>query len=123
VDHLEIVGNGKVVATVPLRGDRTRADTVLDLSAERSGWYVLRAWSDRPRLPVLDLYPFASTSPVYIRVGDAPVRSPEDAAYFLTWLDRVEESVRAHADWNTPAERDSVLAMVARARAHFERRR
>ena len=123
VDHLEIVGSGKVVATVPLRGERTSADTVIELPVERSGWYVLRAWSDRPRLPVLDLYPFGSTSPVYVRVGDAPVRSPEDAEYFLAWLARVEAGTRAHTDWNTAAERDSVMAMLGAARAEFERRR
>jgi len=123
VDHLEIVGNGKVVATVPLRGERTSADTVIEVPAERSGWYVLRAWSERPRLPVLDLYPFASTSPVYVRVGDAPVRSPEDAEYFLAWLARIEAGTRAHTGWNTAAERDSVIAMLGAARAEFERRR
>src|SRR5207247_4337341 len=57
LDHVEVVGNGRVVATVELRGDRTRAEAAVDLPAAGSGWYVLRAWADRPRLPVLDLYP------------------------------------------------------------------
>ena len=89
VDHLQVIGNGKVVAEVPLTGDRTRAEATLTLPAAGSGWYVLRALSDRPRLPVLDLYPFASTSPVYVRVGDQPVRSAADAAWFVRWVDRV----------------------------------
>ena len=80
VDHLQVIGNGKVVAEVPLTGDRTRAEASVMLKATGSGWYVLRAYSERPRLPVLDLYPFASTSPVYVRVGDQPVRSVADAS-------------------------------------------
>jgi hypothetical protein len=120
LDHLEIVGNGRVVATVPLRGDRTVADTTISIPVDASGWYVLRAWSDRPRLPVLDLYPFASTSPIYVQVGDAPVRSKEDAAYFLAWLDRVDAALPSHTSWNTAAEKDEVMKMMAAARARFE---
>jgi Tol biopolymer transport system component len=123
VDHLEIVGNGRVVASVPLSNGRTTVDTTITVSVERSGWYVVRAWSDRPRLPVLDLYPFASTSPIYARVGDTPVRSREDADYFLGWLDRVDQALRTQTAWNTPAEREEVERMLAAARAEFTRRR
>ena len=70
-------------------GDRTRAEATVDLPAAGSGWYVLRAWADRPRLPVLDLYPFASTSPVYVQVAGHPADSRQDAAYFVRWVDRV----------------------------------
>ena len=123
LDHLEIVRNGRVVATVPLRGDRTAADTTISIPADATGWYVLRAWSDRPRLPVLDLYPFASTSPIYVQVGDAPVRSKEDAEYFLGWLDRVDAALRSHTAWNTAAEKEEVAKMLAAARLRFEQLR
>ncbi|HEX9164554.1 MAG TPA: CehA/McbA family metallohydrolase [Gemmatimonadales bacterium] len=123
VNHLELVRNGKVLADVPLRGERTRADTALTLPVTGSGWYILRAYADRPATPILDLYPFASTSPVYVTVGGQPVRSREDAEYFVTWIDRVKEEVERHEGWNTAAERDSVLATVARARAEFEKRK
>ena len=122
VDHLEIIGNRRVIATIPLRGDRTSIDTTLTLPVAESGWFVLRARADRPRLPVLDLHPFASTSPIYVQVGDAPIRSREDAEYFLTWLDRLEAGIRAHTGWNTPAERDEALQTLAAARAEFTRR-
>ncbi|HVR69367.1 MAG TPA: CehA/McbA family metallohydrolase, partial [Vicinamibacteria bacterium] len=122
VDHLEVVGNGRVVADVPLPGDRTRAEATVLLPAPRSGWYVLRAWADRPRLPVLDLYPFASTSPVYVRIGDQPVRSPADAAWFVRWVDRVIAAAGAHPGWNTPAERAATLEQLARARDEYVRR-
>lgn len=123
VDHLELVRNGKVVGDIPLPGERTRADTAITVPVTESGWYVLRAYADRPATPILDLYPFASTSPVYVTVGGQPVRSREDAEYFLTWIDRIKEEAGRHEGWNTPAERDSVFATIARARAEFERRR
>jgi TolB protein len=123
VDHLELVRNGKVAVSVPLRGDRMAADTLLTVPVTESGWYVIRAYADLPVEPVLDLYPFASTSPVYVTVGGKPLRSAEDADYFLTWIDRVGEEVEQHTGWNTPAEREQVLATIARARAEFERRK
>ena len=58
---------------------------------------------------MLDLYPFATTSPIYVTVGGQPVRSPGDAAYFLAWIDRLEQNVLAFADWNSTGERDQVL--------------
>jgi Tol biopolymer transport system component len=123
VDHLELIGNGRVVASIPLEGDRTSADTTITVQASRSGWYVVRAWSDRPRLPVLDLYPFASTSPIYVQVGTSLVRSTEDADYFLGWMDRVVESVRRETAWNTTAEREEVMRMLEAARAELARRK
>jgi hypothetical protein len=122
VDHLEIIGNGQVVALIPLRGDRTSADTTVSVPVPRSGWLVLRAYGDGPREPVLDLYPFASTSPVYVTVAGAPVRSRADAEFFVQWIDRVTAGVQAHAGWNTTMEKDRVLALLREARAVYVRR-
>ena len=122
IDHLELVRNGTVVASIPIR-DSTRADTTLTLEDDASGWYVLRAFSTRPRLPVLDLYPFASTSPIYVTVGEAPVRSRTDAEYFIDWIRRIESAAAAHTEWNSDSEKSRVIEMLARAREEFERRR
>src|SRR2546425_490776 len=121
VDHLEIVGNGKVVATIPLSGDRRTARDTVGIPVATSGWYVLRAWSERAQTPVLDLYPFASTSPIYVRVGAQPTRSPEDAAFFVRWIDRLLDAARRHVDWNTPAERNATLRLFEDARAVYAR--
>jgi hypothetical protein len=89
------------------------------VTASSSSWFVVRAWSDRPRLPVLDLYPFASTSPFYVTIDSRPVRSREDADYFVTWIDRVREEVEKHSGWNTPDERAAVMQKIERARQVF----
>src|SRR5438445_8331880 len=72
IDHLEIIGSGKVVVTVMLSRDKMTVSDSVWVPVQGSGWYVLRAYSDRAEMPVLDLYPFASTSPTYVRVGDEP---------------------------------------------------
>ena len=89
---------------------------------ERSGWILLRARGDKAAYPTLDIFPYATTSPVYLTVGGKPARSPEDARYFMAWIDRMKESVQRHGDWNTPAERDETIAMLERARAVYAQR-
>src|SRR2546426_1467413 len=73
------------------------------------------------RSPVLDIYPFASTSPIYVTVGREPVRSTEDAAFFVRWIDRLMVAAGAHTGWNTPQERDAVLKQFADARGVYAR--
>ena len=119
IDHVEIIGNGRVVATVALDSGRLTANDTVSVPVNGSGWFVLRAYSDRAEMPVLDLYPFASTSPIYVRVGDQPVRSAGDAAFFVKWIERVEAAARASTAWNTPDEQAAVLQTFARARAVF----
>jgi hypothetical protein len=125
VNHVEIVSNGRVVANlVNLREPRlVRLDTTVNLRVDRDAWFVARAYLDRPRLPVLDLYPFASTSAVYAKVGNAPPTCREDADYFLSWIGLIRERVRRDSSWNTAAERDSTLSLISRAHEEFIRRR
>jgi hypothetical protein len=119
VDHLELIGDGDVVASLPVSADRMTASGTVPVTVKRSGWYLVRAWSDHPELPVLDLYPFASTSPIYVRVAGKPVRSRDDAAFFVRWIDRLEQAAGAHEGWNTPTEREHVLQLLGRARAVY----
>jgi TolB protein len=119
VERFELVGNGEVIARFGLGGDSTRATVDTMLTVARSGWYTLKAWSTHARHPVLDIYPFATTSPIYVMVGGEPVRSPGDAAYFVRWIDRLDSLARASTAWNSGAERDSTLAKFARARQVF----
>jgi hypothetical protein len=120
VDHLQVVCNGKVVRDLNTSADKQSADVEGMLPIASSGWCVLRAWSEKAEYPILDLYPYATTSPVYISVEGSPLHSPEDAAYFLAWIDRVEKSVAGFHDWNTDAEKASVMDMIAKARAMYQ---
>jgi TolB protein len=122
VDHLEIVRNGRVITSIPLQGDRTSVSTTVRVAAQSSGWYLLRARGDGPAYPILDAYPYATTGPIYVTVGAQPVRSPDDARYFLAWIDRLEAAAEANGDWNTEQEKARVLETIREARAEFVRR-
>jgi TolB protein len=123
VDHLEIVRNGEVLMEIPLSGDRTKTSISLPVPVRGSGWYLLRARGKGPAYPILDVYPYATTGPIYVTVDRQPIRSPRDATYFGAWIDRLEAAVRASKDWNTEEERTRVLTDISEARAEFERRR
>src|SRR5207253_220846 len=120
IDHVEIIGNGRVVATVALDSGRLTANDTVSVPVNGSGWFVLRAYSDRAEVPVLDLYPFASTSPIFITVDGAPARSPDDARFFLNWINRMEGTIRASSTWNSTAEQESVLRSLADAERVFQ---
>jgi TolB protein len=119
VDHLQIVCNGKVTRELALDGNRTSARVDGSIPLEASGWCVLRAFSDKAEYPILDLCPYATTSPVYVSVAGAPVRSAEDAAYFVAWVDRLIAGARSNTSWNTEAEKESVLSMLQEARGKY----
>jgi TolB protein len=124
VDHLEIMVNGKVVRTIRPSGDRRSADLEGTLPVKESGWVLLRAWSDGAVPELLDLYPYATTNPVFFRSGEAAApHCGADADYFVAWIDRVKAAAAAHTGYNTPAERDATLAEIDAARAIMIQRR
>jgi TolB protein len=119
VDHLQIVCNGKVVRELTVNGDRTGGKVDGSLLLSDSGWCVLRAFSDKAEYPILDLYPYATTSPIYISVAGAPVQNAADATYFVAWIDRLISAAQSHTSWNTDAEKQSVLSMLQEAREKY----
>ena len=119
VDHLELVCDGKVARALIEGKSAAQADVSGTVDVSHSGWCVLRASTDGGRYPVLDNYVYATTSPVYIDVGGAKPRSPEDAAYFVAWIDRVTETTSAYPDWNNAQEKAHVLGQLSAAREIF----
>jgi hypothetical protein len=100
--------------------DRTHAQVDGLIPIEASGWCVLRAFSDKAEYPVLDLYPYATTSPIYVNVPGAPLHSPADAAYFVAWMDRLIVAARSNTSWNTDAEKKTVLDLLDEAKQKYE---
>ena len=98
-------------------GDRTRFDWEGEVQFDAGGWVVPRAFNDAPHPWVLDLYPYATTSPVYFSAPPPP--APQDAAYFVAWMDRVLEAANARGGWNSEQEKADTLAYLEAARAKF----
>ena len=119
IDHLELVLNGRVVKSFDLRRDRQRLDLEGDLAIDTGGWLLLRAWNDGSDPQVLDLYPYATTSPIYLDLPGRPSSVAEDAAYFAAWLDRVIADASKRTDFRTPRERDATLEYLRKARERY----
>ena len=119
IDHLEVVCNGRVARELKLNSDREYADIEDNIPLSQSGWCLLRAWSEKAEHPVLDAYPYATTSPVYVTVAGSTAKPLEDAAYFIAWIDRMIQNARSNRDWNTEAEKISVLNMLEQARVVY----
>ncbi len=118
MDHLELVQNGKVIRNFKLGNDRRRFDFDGTIELKEPGWVLLRAWNDAAHPDVLDLYPYATTSPIYVDLTAAP-RAPDDAAYFVAWMDRVIEAAEARGGWNDAEERVATLEYLQAAREKF----
>jgi len=86
----------------------------------QSGWCLLRASSDKATYPLLDLYPYATTSPIYITVANSSPGRKEGAAYFEARIDRMVAAAKAFQDWNNAEEKSEVLQQLAEARAGYE---
>jgi hypothetical protein len=121
VDHLQVICNGDVVRDLKLNGVRQTADIEDTIPISRSGWCLLRAWSEKAEHPVLDMYPYATTSPIYVTVAGSHSKPVEDAAYFIAWIDRMIEAANSNQDSNTESEKKAVLEMLTSARGIYQR--
>jgi len=122
VDHLELVRNGEVAASLPLDETGTAGGARREIEVDASGWYLLRAWNSQPTHPVLDVLPFATTSPIYVEVADRPLRSPDAAAYFVAWIDRLIQAADGHGGYNDAQEKERVSKLLREARQVFAER-
>ncbi len=124
LEKIEVFLNGRVVATIPVEGGAAgvRVPFSERVAVTRSGWITVRASHSKPQEPVDDSYIVGETSPVYITVGGRPVRSPEDAAYFVRWIDAITRLAEGHPGWRSEREKAHVLGQFAEARRVFVER-
>ena len=120
VDHLELVYNGEIIRTFELADSRSTADLSGSVDVEGSGWLLLRAWNDNANPLIFDLYPYATTNPVFVTAGGERPRSKADADYFLAWIERIREAVESHPGYNNDSERDLILENLALAQREYE---
>jgi hypothetical protein len=121
VDHLELVCNGKIVQAIPLNGERTSAQQTGTLALRDSGWCIVRTFSDNSEYPILDNYVYATTSPIYVSIGGRTPRSPEDARYFMDWVDRTIAMAEKYPYWSSPEETKLAVAKLLEAERIYER--
>ncbi|NJN42426.1 MAG: hypothetical protein HC811_09590 [Flammeovirgaceae bacterium] len=122
MDKLEIIQNGNIVKEIPLNGDRKNADFAVTLPVTTSGWILLRTYSNHQK-ENLDLYPYATTNSIFVNVAGKTPNSAEDADYFLTWIDRIEEAAHRATSYIDDEEKSRIIDDIKKARSVFERKK
>jgi hypothetical protein len=114
--------NGQPVEDMALTADRRSADFRKPLSVARSGWYHVRAEGEpADRFPLDTAYPQGFTNPVWIVVGDRPIRDRAAAEYALRWIDKLQQLADAWPGWRSPQEKSHVYAQFEVARQVYRR--
>jgi Tol biopolymer transport system component len=122
LDKVQLVFNGAVVKEIALSADRKSAEFHERLPVKQSGWYHLRAeGSPTDRFPLDANYPQAFTNPIWVAVGDRPVRNAAAAEYALKWIDTLQKMAEAWPGWRSQKERDHVFAQFEQAREVYRK--
>jgi hypothetical protein len=122
LEKVVLVWNGEVVETIPLGADRRKADFRKSLRVSRSGWYHLRVEGDPAERHPLDIhYAHAFTNPVWVIVGDRPVRSRSAAEYSIRWIDKLQSMAEIWPGWRSQREKEHVFAQFEEARRVYRR--
>ena len=121
IEKVEIFWNGKAVETIPVAADARTLRIDKRIQVKGSGWLTMRARGGASH-PVDDEYIVGETGPVYVYCGDQPIRSREDAEYFIRWIDGITKLAKEHTGWRSEREQNHVLGQFAEARKIFEQR-
>jgi hypothetical protein len=120
-ERLEIIVNGDVVASADASGGGHEAAISHELTAGESCWIAARV-TGGVHEHVLDRDGvFAHTSPIYVRIGDAPVARRDDAAYFVDWIERLIAMAEATGVYQSDADRESVIALFREGQENYRR--
>jgi TolB protein len=122
VSTASLVFNGDAVEKLTVSADRMSADLTKTFKVSRSGWYHLRVeGTSSERFPLDTTFAQAFTNPVWIRVGDQPIRHRASAEYALKWIDTLQTKAEAWPGWRSQREKDHVYAQFEEARAVYRR--
>ena len=119
LERVEVVRNGEVVHTASLATGGQRAQVDVPLEVKTSGWYSVRAIGAARSFPVENTRPQAVTNPVFVIVGNQPIRDRASAEYFVKWIDRLTQMATEHPGWRSEREKTHVLGQFAEARAIY----
>ena len=124
LDRIELMVNGNAIS---IEGLNNEASTGFHYSFERnvsvtqSSWITLQAAHSTTIHPIDDIFPQATTNPIWVTVGGRPVRSAESAEYFIRWIDKLSEMASEHPGWRSEREKDHVLSQFREARVVYEK--
>lgn len=122
LESVTLVRNGEVIEKIPLSKDRKGAQFTKKLRVAHSGWYHLRAEGNpKERYPFDAEFAQAFTNPVWVTVGDEPVRSAAAATYSLNWIDKLQQMAEVWPGWRSQKEKQHVYAQFDEARTVYRK--
>ncbi|MEN1681498.1 MAG: hypothetical protein AAGJ46_18100 [Planctomycetota bacterium] len=105
VDYLELIQNGDVAASIPLRDWAAKGGRLPPMEFTEPGWFAVRAVTSEA-----ERYELALSSPWYVGLGESRV-SRASCDFFVEWLDGLPrgacseaEAADAAAFWRSRAE-------------------
>ncbi len=119
IERVELIVNGEVVATARAANDGRDARISHDLRVDESCWIAMRAIGGVHEMVLHPEGLFAHTSPVYVTVGGARIARPDDAAYFVEWIDRLIAVTEERARFPSDVERERVIAVFRSGQDFF----
>jgi len=120
LERVFVVCRGEERADIPLSGDRRSVAFEIELDVDRSGWCHLRAEGHASERAPLDVrYAQAFTNPIWITVGERPVRDAVAAEYGMRWIDKLRAMADEWPGWRSERERQHVFAQFDEARAIY----
>ena len=119
-ETLEVVVDGKVIATARPGADGRSARVTASQRLEHSGWIAARARGPYQRLVTNDTYVFAHTSPVYCYVGGEKIANREDARFFVEWIGRLIAMTEKRGKFGAEEQRREVVELFRKARGYYE---
>jgi hypothetical protein len=123
LEQVLLVFNGEVIEKIAVTGDRKSVDFTRKLTVARSGWYHLRAeGAPADRYPLDTRFPLGFTNPVWVTVGNQPVRNKAAADYSVKWIDLLEQMARQWPGWRSENEKSHVFAQFDEARRMYRQR-
>ncbi|HAY78552.1 MAG TPA: hypothetical protein DCY79_01955 [Planctomycetaceae bacterium] len=123
--QIEVIVNGEVVeerkCAPPAKADSVQTEQFqVAIPIKHSSWVALRVQGpDHPA--IFDGPAFAHSSPVYVEIDDKPIARPQDAAYFVDWIDRLLRVVAARDRYASASERQAVERLFRRARDRYQK--
>jgi putative heme-binding domain-containing protein len=123
-NKVEVIVNGKVAAHKEISSGDAAGPRVQSLDVElpigSSSWVACRVHGPEHPL-VFDGPVWAHTSPVYVSVAGQKIASPQDAEYFMSWIDEMLRVVTARNRFADVENRRKVEALFQKAQNEFRK--
>jgi hypothetical protein len=114
LDSVDLIVNGRSVHSEPVMGKST-IEIKRKLSLQESSWIAVRALGPSHRLILNDAGAFAHTSPVYVTVGERPVRIAQDVRFYREWVESLIDRAEKRGRFKTEGQKAEVLGLFRKA--------